>query len=362
MFDNSSIYFPNIRKISQKPSHFFYVLNLLLLLILNNSLISNETIDTVARMKKEDFRYADSYRYTVTGKLPPLETNLKASTYIYTGAAVGALFVGQHIAQSRTIWDEKTSFRIIEDGAYGLYVDNAGHFVSSYLSCYALGEAMFAAGLSEKRAKLFGALLGFAYISYIEVMDGYGVNFGFSPTDFYFNTLGSGFYLLQSYFPYLENITPKFQIINSELFGYEKRIPHSFFVDDYASQVFFLSFNVHNMLPENLKKYWLPWLEISVGYTARNQTNIYERNDHVDRSKSPNWGVKDENGQTVYLGEPRFIIALDYNLTKLIPESKYNFINWTVQSLNYFKMPSPAVEFDINGKARFVLLYPFLAF
>lgn len=334
---------------------------MLLILILSNILISKETKDCVRRITKEEFKYADSYRYTLTGKLPPLENNLKKSTYIYTGLGVSALFVGQHIAQSRTIWEEKTSFRIIEDGAYGLYVDKAGHFVSSYLSCYMLSEAMLSVDMKESQAKLIGGLLGLGYITYIEIMDGFGANFGFSPSDFYFNAAGAGFFILQNYYPYFENFTPKFQIINSELFGYEKRIPHSFFVDEYASQVFFISMNVHNMLPDNLKRYWFPWLELSFGYTARNQTNLDERTDHVDLSKSPNWGVQ-RNGIPYYLGEPRFIIALDYNLTKLIPESKYNFVNWAVQSINYFKLPAPAIEFDINGKARFLLLYPFIKF
>ena len=314
----------------------------------------------VVRMKKEEFLYGDSYRYTITGKLPPIQNNLKTSTYLYTSLGVGTLFAGQHYFQSKTIWAEKTSFRIIEDGAYGLYVDKAGHFVSSYLSCYMLGEAMLAVDMKEKQARLIGGLLGMGYITYIEIMDGFGANFGFSPSDFYFNAAGAGFYILQNYVPYFENFTPKFQIINSELFGYEKRAESTFFVDDYASQVFFISMNVHNMLPDNLKKYWLPWLELSVGYTARNLTNILEKHNHVDLEKNPDWG--NLNGEPFYLGEPRFIIALDYNLTKLIPESDYAFVNWAVQSLNYFKFPAPAIEFDINGKARFLLMYPFISF
>lgn len=319
---------------------------------------SNKVENDVPRMNKEDFLYADYYRYTITGKLPPIENNLSTAGYIYTGLGVSALFVGQHIAQSQTIWKEKSEFRIIEDGVYGLYVDKAGHVVSAYLSCYMLGEAMLAADLKENTARLWGGLLGLAYISYIEVMDGYGANFGFSPSDWYFNAAGAGFYLLQTYYPALENVTPKFSYINAELHGDNKRDPHSFFVDDYASQTFWLSFNVHNMLPENLQKYWAPWLELSVGYTARNLKSVDASDPNAFNSKVPDWG----NREIGYYGEPRFILALDYNLVKLIPESKYNFINWTVQSLNYFKLPAPAVEFDITGKARFVLMYPFISF
>ncbi len=325
--------------------------------IKNNS-IENQLLenDTVLRMNRADFLYGDSYRFTITGTLPPIKNNTSLSGYIYTGLGVSALFVGQHIAQSNTIWKRKTHFRVIEDGSYGLYVDKGGHFVSAYLSAYMLGEAMFAADMNEKTSKLVGGLLGLGYISYIEIMDGFGEDFGFSPSDWYFNAAGASFYLLQSYVPAFENVTPKFTYISAELHGDHKRVPHDFFVDDYASQTFWLSFNIHNMLPENLQKYWLPWLNISVGYAARNLKMVNPNDPNSYNDKVPNWG----NRELGYYGEPRFIIALDYDLTKMIPESKYGFVNWLVQSVNHFKLPAPAVEFDIQGRARFVLLYPFL--
>jgi hypothetical protein len=354
MFDNSSIVFPNIRKKSQKSSQVFVIFNLLILLMFNNSLISKESNDTISRMKIEDFKYADAKRYRLINGTPPIETNLHPSTYGWIGLGVGALFIGQHIAQSQTIWKDKAKFRFIEDGVYGLYVDKGGHFVSSYIAASILGEAMFAADMNEEDAKFYGGILGLAYISYIEVMDGFGANFGFSPSDFYFNAGGAGFYLLQSYVPYLENFTPKFQYINAEAHGDKSRIPHDFWVDNYASQSFWISMNVHNMLPENLKEYWLPWLEISIGYTARNLRFAGPNDKYIDMN--PDWG----NRELGYYGEPRFIIGLDYNLKKLIPESKYNFVNWMIQNLNHYKLPAPAIEFDIKGNARFVFLYPFL--
>ena len=313
-------------------------------------------IDSVPRLKKSEFLYADSYRHTILGTLPPIHNNTSLSGYLLTGAGVSALFVGQHLAQANTIWKNKTSFRVIEDGVYGLYVDKAGHFVSSYLSCYMLGEAMFAADMNEKTAKLLGGILGLSYVSYIEIMDGYGVDFGFSPSDWYFDAAGAGFYILQSYIPQLENVTPKFTYINAEWHGDHKRIPHDFFVDDYASQTFWLSFNVHNMLPDKLQDYWFPWLNIAVGYTARNIRSVNPNDPKAYNDKVPDWG----NRELGYYGEPRFIIGLDYDLTKIVPVSKYGFLNWLVQSVNYFKLPAPAVEFDIKGRARFVLLYPFL--
>jgi hypothetical protein len=55
-------------------------------------------------------------------------------------------------------------------------------------------------------------------------------------------------------------------------------------------------------------------------------------------------------------GNRKLIIALDYDLVKLLPDGGH-FWNWLKQSLNYFKLPSPAIE--IGKPIRFYLLYPF---
>jgi hypothetical protein len=64
----------------------------------------------------------------------------------------------------------------------------------------------------------------------------------------------------------------------------------------------------------------------------------------------------DENGNPMVFGSPRFIIALDYNLVKLLPDGG-SFWNWFKQTLNFWKFPSPAIE--IGEQVRFFLFYPF---
>ena len=45
-----------------------------------------------------------------------------------------------------------------------------------------------------------------------------------------------------------------------------------------------------------------------------------------------------------YKGDKKFIIALDYNLGRLIPNTT-NFLNWLRQCFHMCKFPPPAVEF-----------------
>ena len=118
-------------------------------------------------------------------------------------------------------------------------------------------------------------------------------------------------------------------------------------IDDYSSQTYWLSINMHNILPEPAKDYWPTWLELSVGYAARNLCH-----NNCDPIYSPH--VLDQ----VY-GRRKIIIALDYDMVALLPDG-CNTWNVVKQYLNYFKFPSPAVEFDLEGgSTKFMLLYPF---
>ncbi|MDC1067567.1 DUF2279 domain-containing protein [Candidatus Kapabacteria bacterium] len=338
---------------NQIPSQILIYFILLILLIFTNSngLYSKDSLF----IPKEEFKYANSYRYTLFGEQPRKETTLNP---LRTGLVIGGittLFTVQHIAQSQTIWKEGAEFKIQEDGAYSLYVDKPGHFLSGYTASYIFGEAMYVAGMKPKHATLFGGMFGWLYLNYIEVMDGFGANFGFSPTDVYFNTAGSAFYILQYYYPYLQNITPKFTMLPADWHGQYRREGYLFIVDDYSSQSFWLSFNIHNMLPDNLKDYWPSWIDLSLGYAVRNICNECNQHDYskVDVS-SYNWG-----NQPPALASPKYIVALDFNLTQILPDKGPGWLNWTKQTLNLFKWPSPAIEFSKDAPPRYFLLYPF---
>lgn len=255
--------------------------------------------------------------------------------------------VGQHIVQSNTIWNERSEFKFREDGEYALWADKAGHFFGTYLSSYFFTEGFLQAGLSYDASNIWGTILGLSYTTYVEIMDGYGEKWGFSPSDFYMDIAGAAFYLGQHYVPFLQNFTPKFTYVPANWHGNKKRVPSDMFIDDYSSHTLWLSVNVHNLLPRDMQDYWPSWLELSFGYAVRNLCAP-----GYDCDPSVSYPVSD-----VAWGNQRYIIALDYNLVELLPDGS-NFWNWFRQSINLFKLPSPAVEFG-RGGTRFYLLYPF---
>jgi hypothetical protein len=169
--------------------------------------------------------------------------------------------------------------------------------------------------------------------------DGYSKDWGFSPSDWYFDVIGPSFYLAQHYVPALQNIMPKWQYIPTEWTTKSNINRPKTFIDDYNSTTFWYSLNIFNVIPDNLKKYWVPWLNIAVGYGADSDL----KNDPMH----PDW--QDTR---------RFIIGLDYNFVKILPEGGH-FWNWFRQTLNYIKFPSPAIQIS-RGVTKFYLMYPFL--
>ncbi len=302
-------------------------------------------------LSKEDFRYADTYRVLLNGKTPKISTEIETVPFAISLVCWGGLFAIQHQLQLNTIWKEQTDFKIYEDGIYALYSDKAGHIFGTYLTAYLVQESLLISGFSWELSAIISTAAGLAYTTYVEILDGFGKNWGFSPSDFYADVVGAGLFIGQYYVPFLQNFTPKFMYFPARWFNANHRIPHDAFIDDYSSHTLWLTVNLYNLLPESAKKYWLSWLDISFGYAARDLCAA-----GYDCPEKNAKAFYDKYGNVMVYGNPKYIIALDFNLIKLLPDDG-SFWNWLKQSLNYFKLPSPAVEF--GNTTKFYLLYPF---
>ena len=307
--------------------------------------------NTIRYIDEKDFWYADTRMHILIGGLPQAETNIKPIPTAIFGATLTGLFYLQHKLQMQTIWknNEKGYFKFQDDLKEELFVDKLGHFYGAYISAYFLREALVGCGFSWEASNNLAAILGLTYSTYVEIWDGFGPDYGFSPSDFIADVVGAAFFAGQHYFPSLRNITPKFIYIPSEWTGYKRRIPNAMFIDDYSSQFFSYSINIYNMLPDKWKTYYPSWLELSIGYTVRNMLDKVRFPDEEPCSECTFW-------REGYWGSPRLVIGLDYNLEKILPEGG-NTWNWFRQTLNRFKLPSPA--FEIGKVTRFYILFPF---
>lgn len=285
-------------------------------------------------ISQSEFTYANAQRYTIDGALPYRDTHLHpVPTAIVGGTYFGAI-VGLHVIQSNAWWaNQRGEFHFQEDWEYALQVDKAGHFYGGYLVSYVLSEGLLTTGFSWDAATVWGGVAGLLYQTYVEVEDGFARDWGFSPSDMVSNTLGAGFFVAQHYVPVLQNFTPKWQYVPSDWLD-QNTIPHTTtFIDDYNGSTFWLSANVHNLLPKSAEDYWPKWLNIAVGYNVLGV------------------GLPSADQR-----ERRIIVGLDYNLVELLPDGP-NFWNWLRQGLNHIKLPAPAIV--IGNTTSFRLLYPF---
>src|SRR5687768_3910727 len=124
----------------------------------------------------------------------PSAKNIKLAA---TGLAVG--YTGVLIGLSNTWYEqsEKTSFHFFNDNREWNQLDKAGHFWGAFHESRMGIAALRAARVPEKKAIIYGSLLGFVLQSPIELLDGYAADYGASVGDLGANAAGSLAVLVQ---------------------------------------------------------------------------------------------------------------------------------------------------------------------
>lgn len=298
-------------------------------------------IDSSLYVPWDSFKYADNKRYTFLGGRPLIKSDVSTLPLVGMGAAYATLFTALHINQNNAWWKDDTGgWHVVEDLEYARFLDKFGHFYTAYIMSMVPADMLMESGMAQTPARWIGAGLGLLYNTYVEVEDGYASNWGFSPSDEIANFCGSTFYLLQYYFPVLENFTPRWSYIPSHWVNDASITDRpSTFIDDYNSTTFWLAVNVNNLLPKNLAEYWPDWMMLSAGYGIRN------------------YAVTNSDGTQAPVTR-RFMIGIDYDWIKILPEAKFGFLNYVRQWLNYLRLPGPTLEFGDDG-VSFGVFYPF---
>lgn len=310
-------------------------------LILAPSLVSAQINDSLY-LSRAEFTDAGRPRYTFTGGTPRRVTDIQILPTTVIGAAYTGLIVGLQAQMSSSWWQRGGSFHIQEDGDYARYLDKAGHFFTGFTMSTIMGDALMECGFDYSTSTWLGASFGLAYMTMVEIQDGYAVTWGFSPSDAISNLTGAAFYAARNLVPELQNVTPRWSYVPASLVGDRATTERPLTIfDDYNATTFWLNFNVENMLPASLAAHWPDWMTISVGYGCR---------DYEVRSFLP-------DGPMLPV-KRRMMIGLDYDWLEIIPESSIGAINYIRQGLNYIRLPGPTLEFGDDG-VRFGVLYPF---
>lgn len=299
-------------------------------------------------LTREEFKFADDFRYTLSGGTPRRHTQIQPVSTIALGTAYAGLFMFLNYQMSNSWWQRSVDFRVIEDGDYARYADKCGHTYTGYVSSTVCGDLLMECGFDYTTSTWLGAAMGLGYMTYVEYQDGHGANWGFSPSDALSNAAGAAIYVARNLSPFAQNFMPRWSYMPAQVVGDLPTNGREVTVlDDYNATSFWLACNVHNLLPQTMKRYWPDWMMLSIGYGIRNY-EVYPTLPDGTRSDTP-LPIK-----------RRFLVGIDYNWVKIIPEASpsMGFLNYLRQGLNYVRLPGPTLEFGDDG-VRFGLFYPF---
>ena len=238
---------------------------------------------------------------------------------------------------------EKSGFHLYNDNIEWLQMDKVGHVFSGYQLSRASSELLQWSGVSKKQSVLYGSASGFAFLTAVEVFDGFSSEWGFSYGDMIANFSGSVLYAGQELLWDEQRILLKFSFRTT---SYASRRPNVLgsnlpeqILKDYNGQTYWLSANVHLFFKDSK----IPkWLNVALGYGAEGM--ITGQDDLVNMIFLPE--------QERYR---QFYLSFDVDLTKI--ETNSHFLKTLFSVVNTIKIPAPTMEFTSKGKSKFHTFY-----
>lgn len=235
----------------------------------------------------------------------------------------------------------KSNFHTINDNNQWLQLDKVGHFYSTYHVGKIGADVLAWSGASKKEQLLYGATVGFGFLTVVEVFDGYSQEWGFSWGDMLANASGTGLYVGQELLWHEQRITPKFSFHQTHFAQNRPETLGSSFneqlLKDYNGQTYWLSFNLYSFTHSKV----LPkWLNLALGYGGKGM--IYGSNSEAFEN-----GISQSPKREFYL-------SLDVDLTKI--KTKSHFLKTIFSTFNTIKVPAPTLQIgDFNGvKGHFI--------
>lgn len=237
----------------------------------------------------------------------------------------------------------KSDFHFINDNAEWMQMDKVGHLYSSYHIGRFGAEALNWSGASKKNQLIYGASIGFVFLTAVEVMDGFSAEWGASMGDVVANASGTALYVSQELIWNEQRIVPKFSFHATEYAKYRPDLLGSStqeqILKDYNGQTYWFSANLYSFA----KKSKIPkWLNLALGYGAEGMIG------ENDQKNSVIFPIKPEKYR-------QFYISLDLDLTKI--NTKFHFLKTIFSVLNTVKIPAPTLEYSPQKGFKFHPLY-----
>lgn len=237
----------------------------------------------------------------------------------------------------------KSDFHFINDNSEWLQMDKAGHSFSSYHLGRFGAEIMRWSGAGKKDQLVYGAGLGFVFLTAVEVMDGYSSQWGASSGDVIANASGTALYVSQELIWKEQRIIPKFSFHQTQFVAQRPEVLGSSFTEqilkDYNGQTYWLSVNLYSFAKDSK----IPkWLNVALGYGADGMISGNPQNESLFLMS---------NAQR----SRQFYLSLDVDLTKI--DTKSHFLKTLFSVVNMVKIPAPTIEMVRFNDIKLHLIY-----
>lgn len=262
-------------------------------------------------------------------KSDSLNKNRKRAVIITESVGAGIALIGLN-----QLWYAdypRSNFHFYNDNDQWLQMDKMGHTFSSYYIGKMGMDALAWSGESKKNQLIYGATLGFAFLTVIEVFDGFSEEWGFSVGDVIANTTGAAILIGQELLWDEQRFQLKYSFHQTDNPQYweetlgEDLLQQS--LKDYNGQTYWLSVNIWSFFKDsNFPK----WLNFAIGYGIEG----------YDGSNSKKYR--------------QFYSSIDVDLTKINTNSA--FLSTVFNVFNFLKIPAPTLEYSENN-FKFYLLY-----
>ncbi|MDB2385680.1 YfiM family protein, partial [Polaribacter sp.] len=234
----------------------------------------------------------------------------------------------------------RSSFQFKNDNNDWKQMDKAGHLMTSYYFGKIGMETLDWAGVSKKNQLIYGATLGFTFLTAVEILDGFSQQWGASLGDVVANATGTGLLVGQELLWNEQRIKVKYSFHQTK---YATQRPETLgegflqqTIKDYNGQTYWLSANLWSFDKEgNFPK----WLNIAFGYGADGML----------------FGNNSPTNSLLQNPYRQFYLSLDADLTKINTKSK--FLKTCFSVINFIKIPAPALEFNTKNGFKVHYLY-----
>ena len=237
----------------------------------------------------------------------------------------------------------RSKFHFINDNNEWLQMDKVGHMYSAYHLGRFGAEMLNWSGADQKKQLIYGAGLGFAFLTAVEVLDGYSSEWGASPGDIIANATGTGLYVSQELLWKEQRIIPKFSFHTTQYASMRPNLLgkslNEQILKDYNGQTYWLSVNLHSFAKESK----IPkWLNVAFGYGAEGMLSGNVQDDIPISVENPERYRK-------------FFLSFDVNLAKI--DTKSHFLKTIFSVFNTIKIPAPTLEYSANKGFKAHALY-----